>query len=190
MGLKKIAILLIIFLNLSIAFAHGQETKEVCDTIFMLSGEEIPCTIRMVTTSQVKYVPLKKEKQESAYRKHIEYVVYKTGRTERFNKPILMMLEEGDYKTVILSENENDAAGMYVVGDVKGKSIKGARSMRQAQKNAEIRMQKAAAKIGGTIVIITKREAKGGYGEIPSYFLEGTAYSYNPPPKKEEKENK
>jgi len=36
------------------------------------------------------------------------------------------------------------------------------------------------------IVLITREESVGGFGDPPTYEVSGTAYGYEPPPKKEE----
>jgi hypothetical protein len=40
--------------------------------------------------------------------------------------------------------------------------------------------------MGAYMVLLTKAEAKGGYGEIPGYDMEGIAYSLEPPPVEED----
>ena len=68
---------------------------------------------------------------------------------------------------------------------VDAKSSAGSRSAKSAKKSAVIRLQKKAAGLGGMIVLITKEESIGGFGEPPTYQVEGIAYGYEPPKKEE-----
>ena len=91
------------------------------------------------------------------------------------------MVAERDFKTIVLTENEEEVSGLYDLGKVEAKSSKNARSAKAAQQSADIRIQKKAVNMGAYIVLITKRESKGGYGEIPTHFVEGVAYGLDPP---------
>ena len=75
---------------------------------------------------------------------------------------------------------------MYEVGLVTSNSSSSSRSKKSAKKSATIRLQKKAANLGAYIILLTKAEAKGGYGEIPGYEMEGVAYSLDPPEKEPE----
>lgn len=34
--------------------------------------------------------------------------------------------------------------------------------------------------MSGTVVLVTKRQATGGYGEFPGYYIEGVVYGTEP----------
>lgn len=151
------------------------------DTIILVSGKKLLGKIHGVSSSKITYYPLNKSKIEELARKQINKILYSTGRMEFFNKPAFEMVNEGDFKTIVLTENPEEVNGLYELGKVEAKSSKGARNAKAAQQSADIRLQKKAANMGAYIVLIKKRESKGGYGEVPTHFVEGVAYGLEPP---------
>ncbi len=166
----------------------GQEEESKLDTIFLLGRRKLIVEVRNISSGSVMYYDAEKDKMEKVARKDIQKILFSNGRIEVFNSPLLMTIDAGDWKTVIVTDRKKDVEGMYALGTVKGQSSAGSRSAKSAKKSATIRMQKRAANMGGMIVLITKEESIGGFGEPPSYRVEGVAYSYTPPPKKEEEE--
>ncbi len=100
----------------------------------------------------------------------------------------MMMVEEGDWKTVIITDRKNDVQGLYEMGKVDAKSSAGSRNAKSAKKVQLYDFRKKLLILGGMIVLITKEESVGGFGEPPTYIIEGMAYGYEPP-KKDENEN-
>lgn len=151
------------------------------DTIILVSGKRLLGKIHSVSSSKITYYPIGKSKIEELARKQINRILYSTGRMEFFNKPAFEMVAEGDFKTIVLTENPEEVNGLYDLGPVKAQSSKAARNAKSAQQSADIRLQKKAANMGAYIVLIKKRESKGGYGEVPTHFVEGEAYGLEPP---------
>ncbi|RPH32510.1 MAG: hypothetical protein EHM93_09135 [Bacteroidales bacterium] len=151
------------------------------DTIILVSGKKILGKIHGVSSIKVTYYPQNKTKQEELARKQVQKILYSTGRKEVFNKPAFEMVGERDFKTIVLTDNPEEVAGLYDLGKVEAKSSKNARSAKSAQQSADIRLQKKAVNMGAYIVLIIKRESKGGYGEIPTHLVEGVAYGLDPP---------
>ncbi|MFW5657968.1 MAG: hypothetical protein ACOCYF_00815 [Bacteroidota bacterium] len=178
----------IIFFALS-AVASGQESsEEPLDTIFRLGGRTMPVNVINVGRTDVLYKKPDDNTIFSIERKQIQKIVYKTGGVDVFNKPILEMIGEDEWESVWVTEKEKDVEGLYKYGTVKGSSPSSSRSKKAAKKNAIIIMQKKAVNMGGNVILITKAEMKGGYGEIPGYDMEAKVYGYNPPPEEEENE--
>lgn len=181
----------------SIAFAIlfsipllGQEDESKLDTIFLLGRRKLIVEVRNISSGSVMYYDAEKDKMEKVARKDIQKIHFSNGRIEVFNSPLIMTIDAGDWKTVIVTDRKKDVKGLYALGTVKGQSSAGSRSAKSAKKSATIRMQKRAANMGGIIVLVTKEESIGGFGEPPSYRVEGVAYSYTPPPKEEKEEEK
>lgn len=186
---------LIQLLGISITFfalsavASGQESsEEPLDTIFRLGGRTMPVNVINVGRTDVLYKKPDDNTIFSIERKQIQKIVYKTGGVDVFNKPILEMIGEDEWESVWVTEKEKDVEGLYKYGTVKGSSPSSSRSKKAAKKNAIIIMQKKAVNMGGNVILITKAEMKGGYGEIPGYDMEAKVYGYNPPPEEEENE--
>lgn len=172
-------ILLALLVALASLSAKAQEVN--LDTIMLVSGKKVLGKVHGVSSSKITYYPQGKSKIEEFARKQIQIILYSTGRREFFNKPAFEMVEARDFKTIVLTENEEEVAGLYELGKVEAKSSKNARSAKAAQQSADIRLQKKAVNMGGYIVLITKRESKGGYGEVPTHFVEGVVYGVDPP---------
>ncbi|HYX07308.1 MAG TPA: hypothetical protein VE912_11300 [Bacteroidales bacterium] len=175
-----------VFLTFS-AFAQDQDSKEVItDTIFRLGGRTILADVNQVTPIEVQYKFPGDDKVYSIDRKQIQRIVYKNGRVEVYNKPVLQMIGENQWEAVLVTEKEEDVEGLYKYGVVKSNAASSSRSKKAARRSATIRLQKRAANMGANIILITNAEAKGGYGEIPGYEMEGIAYGYNPPAEEKE----
>jgi hypothetical protein len=158
------------------------------DTIYLLGRKKMIVPITTISSSRVMYSDPETGETKSVERKKIQRIMYSNGRKEVFNKPVMMMVDEGDWKTVLVTKKKRDVEGLYELGKVHGRSSGGSRSARAAKKSATIRMQKRAANMGGNMVLITHSEMIGGFGEPPSYLVEGIAYSFEAPPEKDEEE--
>jgi hypothetical protein len=154
------------------------QNSEYADTVVGLGGNKIVCKIIQVSSTKVTYQVPDKEAIQELERKNIQKLLYESGRVEVFNKPLVMTVDETDWRSVVLTEDPSEVEGLTEKGKVESVSYKGARNKRSAKRNAQIRLQKQAANLGATIVLITNIEAKGGYGEIPSYKMKGTAYGW------------
>lgn len=180
-GVFKRSLFFLLILLVSAPSWSQDATQSSVDTIVLVSGKKILCKIHGVSSSKVTYYPINKTALLELARKQVNIILYSTGRREFFNKPAFEMVAEGDFKTIVLTNNPEEVAGLYVVGKVDAKSSKGARNAKAAQQSADIRLQKKAANLGAYIVLIKKRESKGGYGEVPTHFVEGVAYGLEPP---------
>ena len=164
----------------------SQEENSKLDTIYLLGRRKLIVEVRNISSSTVRYSEPGSDETITLERKQIQKIIFSNGRLEVFNKPVMMMVEEGDWKTVIVTDRENDVNGLYELGKVEAKSSAGSRSAKSAKKSARIRLQKKAANLGGMIVLITREESVGGFGEPPTYEVEGIAYGYEPPKEKQE----
>jgi len=182
--MKRKILVLLVFL-IGVGFILSQEikaqTSNAVDTIILISGKKVLVTIQSVSSSKITYYPQNKTKLEEMARKQVNKILYKTGRVEFFNKPAFEMVSEGDFKTIVLTDKPEEVEGLFPLGKVDAQSSKNSRNAKAAERSADIRLQKKAANMGGIMVLITKRESKGGYGEIPTHFVEGVAYGLEPP---------
>lgn len=181
MSIKTIIISTLALLLSFPLFAQEEETK--LDTIYLLGRKKLVVEVRNISSSTVRYSELGSDETVTLQRKQIQKIVFSTGRKEVFNKPVMMMVEQGDWKTVVVTDRENDVNGLYELGKIEAKSSAGSRSAKSAKKSAIIRLQKKAANLGGMIVLITKEQSVGGFGEPPTYEVEGVAYGFEPPKK-------
>ena len=192
MKIRKITLITLVVLASSISTTTwGQETSQASlDTIYKLGGRTLLVNVINVGITDVLY---KKPEDKTIYsieRKQIQRIVYKTGKVDVFNKPILEMIGEDEWESVWVTENKSDVDGLYKYGVITGSSPSSSRSKKAAKKNAIIILQKKAVNMGGNVILITKAEMKGGYGEIPGYDMEAEVYGYNPPPEEEKESDK
>jgi len=184
---KKILIICIVFFS-SLTLIAQEETPKL-DTVYLLGRKKLVVDVKNVSSSTIRYSEPGSDETITLQRKQIQKIIYSTGRKEVYNKPVMMMVAEGDWKTVIVTDRKNDVSGLYELGKVSAKSSAGSRNAKAAKKSAVIRLQKKTANLGGMIVLLTKEESIGGFGEPPTFQAEGIAYGYEPPkPKEEDKE--
>jgi hypothetical protein len=159
---------------------NSQKKTDKPDTIVKLGGKKILCSISKLTDVSVLYTLPGSNEELEIRQKDIEKVIFKNGRKEIYNKPVLTMIDKDSWQSVLITENEADVAGLYKKAAVKANASSGSRSGEAAKASATTRMQKKAANIGAMIVLITHSQMQGGYGEVPGWLLEGIAYSDTP----------
>jgi hypothetical protein len=158
-----------------------EEKSAKLDTIIKLGGKKIICTVLKIGPTTVSFSKPSQGQILDIPRKDVEKIIYRNGRKEVFNKPVLQMIDKSQWEAVMITENQSDVDGLYKRGVVRANSASGSRSPKAAKTSATIRLQKRAANLGALIVLLTHTEMKGGYGEIPGCELEGIAYSDTPP---------
>ncbi|MEF8844384.1 MAG: hypothetical protein V5A59_02820 [Bacteroidales bacterium] len=164
--------------------SFSQEEEEVkLDTIYMLGQTKKLVKVRGIFYSNVKYKEPGDDEVKNMKTKNIQKIIFNNGRKEVFNDPLVEDITETDWRNVVFTENKEEVEGMYKVGEVTGKSSSQNRTPQSAERTAKIRMKKRAANRGGVMVLVTKTEKSGGFGEVPTYYMEGIAYSFEEPEK-------
>jgi hypothetical protein len=181
--MRKFALILLGYVVVLTCNAQDQKKVEgeKLDTIILVSNKNVIAKVQGVTSTRVTFYRQGSTKLEEMDRKQVHKIKYTTGRVEMFNKLAFEMVDEGDWKTVILTEKPEEVEGLYDLGKIDAQSSKGSRNAKSAERSARIRLQKKAANMGGMYVLITKSEAKGGYREVPTHFFEGIVYGLEPP---------
>ena len=181
--MKKI--MLLIMLTFTFLWGNSQTgendtTTAPRDTIFQLGGKVLPVNVTKITANYVSFVYPGEPEVYTIERKQVQRIVYKNGRIEVFNQPVLQMISDYQWEAVWLTDDKKDIAEMYKRGEVSAASAPSSRSPKAAKKSATIRLQKKAANMKGTVVLVTHKEITGGYGEYPGYFIEGVVYGPEP----------
>jgi hypothetical protein len=159
----------------------------VQDTIFKLGRGKIVCVIKNIGSKDIRYFfPEEPEVYLEIERKQVQKIIYGSGKIEEYNKPLMAMIDENSWEAVWVTEKEEDVQGLHFLKKISIESESSSRSMKAAKNNAYIRLKKKAAGEGAQVALIKAIEAKGGYGEWPSYYIEAELYSWNAPPAKEE----
>ena len=161
----------------SVSKVNGQEAL---DTIFKIEGKVMPVDVIKVTPQFVSFLVPGQSETYTMERKEVQKIIYKNGKIEEFNKPVFTMVDEYSWEAVWLTEDKKEVAELYRRGKASAKSPASSRSPKAAKKNAIIRLQKKASQMKGVVVLVTKKQATGGYGEYPGYYIEGIVYGYEP----------
>jgi hypothetical protein len=187
---RVIGVLTILIICTFAGSAQAQKDTVVTDSLVLLGGKIILADVLKIGSDVITY---KKPGQDALFnieRKQVEKIKFKNGKIEVLNAPIFVMISEDNWQSIRLTEDPEDVQGMYNRGNVKVKGKTNDRSGKDAYENATIRLRKKAATLGGEIILITRSERIGGYGEIPAYEIEGIAYSTKPPEDKDKTDKK
>jgi hypothetical protein len=151
------------------------------DTIFKINGQQLPVDVTTVTPTYISFLLPGKPEEFTIERKEVHKIVYKNGKIDILNKAAFVMLDESSWEAVWITEEKNDVGNLYMLGEVDAKSPSSSRSAASAKKGAIIKLKKKAANMKSTVVLVTKKQATGGYGEYPGYYIKGIAYGPEPP---------
>ncbi len=178
--MTKTKILFSLLVSLSFGNVLNVLGQEALDTIFKIEGKILPVDVVKVTQNYVSFIVPGSPETFTMERKQIHKIIYKNGRIEEYNKPVFEMVDDYSWEAVWLTEDRREVAELYKRGKISAKSPASSRSPKAAKKNATIRLQKRAASLKGVVVLITKKQATGGYGEYPGYYIEGIVYGTEP----------
>jgi len=179
--IRALTIVVLLFMTTGL---FGQTTAKKSlpvDTIFKLNGTVLPVDVTTVTPTYVSFTIPGKPDEFTIERKEVHKIVYKTGKIDILNQAAFVMFDESSWEAVWITEDKKEVGDLYVLGDVEAKSPSSARSPAAAKKGAIIKLKKKAANMKGTLILVTKKQATGGYGEYPGYFIKGIAYGPEPP---------
>lgn len=149
------------------------------DTLHYLEGKTVPVTIATVTAAKVFFTHPEENEIYEADRKHIQRIIYRTGRVEVLNRPVLNVVNDNDWRRIILTEDPDDTEGFYELGQVEV-TVPAVRNRRSTVTNAEVRLKRRASGLGANMVLVTGTEFRGGYGDSPSIIMKGIAYGFQP----------
>ncbi|MBN2214638.1 MAG: hypothetical protein JW723_10370 [Bacteroidales bacterium] len=177
---RILVILIVIFTGTGIS-GQPVTNKEPSDTIFRIDTKVLPVNVTTVTPAYVSFTYPGKNEIYTIERKDVHKIIYKNGRIEELNKPVVIDIPKDSWEAVWLTEDKKDVANLYKLGEVESTSPPSARSPKAAKKGAIIKLQKRTANMKGSVVLVTYKEKTGGYGEYPGYVIKGIAYGYEPP---------
>lgn|GEM_PF-235534 len=166
-------------LSFSTLRAQEEPSKDL-DTIVLTSGRKFVVRITSITQYNIYYKKPPDAEEFSFERKNVFRIAYSTGVVENMNERALESIDVTDWRAIILYENPDDVVGLYSHGMIYAESSKGAKSVQAAQRSAESKLQKRASARKAIAVLIHKRSTSGGYGEVPSYRIDGEAFGTEP----------
>jgi hypothetical protein len=113
-------------------------------------------------------------------RKNVEKVIYRNGKVESFNQAAFTLIEEGRWEAVLITYDEKDVTGLYKRGVLLDNKSAPSATKKKAEQNVLIKIQKRAANMKGTMVLITRKEFYGGYGDDAGCIMDGVVYGTEP----------
>ena len=178
---KSILLLCSLYALINVSAQTAPNNQIPVDTIYNLNGSVILGDVTTVTPLYLSFVLQGTREEYTVERKEVQKVVYKNGRIEVFNKAAFQILDDSMWEAVWLTEKKKDVGDLYMLGEIEATSPSSARSSSAAKKGAIIKLQKKAANLNGTVILVTKKNNTGGFGEYPGYFIKGIAYGPEPP---------
>lgn len=156
----------------------GQVTP---DTLVKLGGKKIPILYKNVTSMMVYYaLPDKPKETLKIDRKNVEKIIYRDGKIEPFNQAAFTLIEEGRWETVLVTYDEKDVSGLYKRGVLLDNRSAPSATKKKAEQNVIMKIQKRAANMKGSIVLITRKQFYGAYGDDSGCIMDGVVYGTEP----------
>ena len=178
--MKKIIVVFVV--SVIYVGLYGQsKVEEPTDTIIKINTQVMAVNVTTVTPSYVSFVYPENNEVYTIERKDVHKIIYKNGRVEVLNKPAFVDVDENAWQAIWLTENKKDVASLFKLGNVEATSPPNARSLKAAKKGAIIKLQKKAATLKASVILVTYKEMRGGYGENQGYLIKGIAYGTEPP---------
>ena len=178
---KGVLILCLLYALLNSSAQTTPNNQIPVDTIIKLNGSVITGDITSITTTYISFILQGTPEEYTIERKEVHKIVYKNGRIETFNKLAFEMLDDSMWEAVWLTEKKKEVGDLYMLGEIESTSPSSARSASAAKKGAIIKLQKKAANMSGTVILVTKKQNTGGFGEYPGYYIRGLVYGPEPP---------
>jgi hypothetical protein len=141
----------------------------------------MPVDITTVTPTYISFIFPGKKEEFTIERKEVQQIIYKSGKIDVLNKAAFELIDESSWEAVWMTEDKKEIGNLYMLGEIEARSPSSARSASAAKKGAIIKLKKKAANMKGSLILVTKKETSGGYGEYPGYYIKGIAYGTEPP---------
>lgn len=177
---KSLVSLFMLFVS-SCLWAQPASTSAPADTIVKLNGSVIAGDITKISSSYINFKLVNNPEEYTIERKEVHKIIYKSGKIEILNQAAFQLLDEGMWEAVWITEDKADVASLFMLGEIEATSPSSARNASAAKKGATIKAQKKAANMNGTVILITKKQNTGGFGEYPGYIIQGMVYGPEPP---------
>jgi len=172
---------LLIICLLGTGMAVNAQNAVPHDTIFKLNGSVLTVDVTTVTPTYISFVFPGKPEEFTIERKEVHKIVFKTGKIDVLNQAAFELLDDSSWEAIWITEDKRDAGDLFRLGEIEARSPSSARSPSAAKKGAIVKLKKKAANMKGTIVVVTRKQTTGGYGEYPGYFIRGIVYGPEPP---------
>jgi hypothetical protein len=135
------------------------------DRIIKRNGDTLKVKIVKSTPDQVDFTYPNEDVINSEYKNALSKIIYASGRFEdcEGTKKLAIVTGEKDWEKVEITSNADDVKGLTKLGEVAGKSgWGGSYAQGLGNKNARKDLQKHAAKLGASIVLLQEKADSWG----------------------------
>lgn len=162
------------------------EEKTSYDTIFKKSEFAIVCKVLEKNLYEVKYIKKGEKLERKISTRELKSIHYSNGKIdlidnnpEKAKKNWVTQSAEVEWKRVKTFKNEADVAGMVEKGTVEAvyEAAKITMGNDVLERNAIAILQKKALLLKANAILITGKDIRREYGEIPSIRMTAIAYS-------------
>ena len=152
------------------------------DTIVRFGDRKIPVTKLTLGSTSVTYsLPSKPDSIIRLEKKEIEKIIYKNGNISVLNKSVIEVIKNDQWQAVIVTRDKGQVEGLYKRGTFTVRSSPNTKDKKKTEEGAIIKLQKKAAGVKATMVLVTREEYQDEYGSTRrNYFVEGDAYGAEP----------
>ena len=173
--------------SITIPIKNKEENAAACDTITKKSGFAILGKVLEKNLFEIKYIKKGEKLERKISTRELKSVHYANGKFELIDntpektvkKDWVTATAEVEWKRIKCVYKEVEVAGMIdkgiVEADYEAKKIIMGNDL--LERNAIIILQKKAYTLKANFILITKKDIKREYGEIPSISMSARAYS-------------
>jgi hypothetical protein len=178
--MKKQIVTLLFLFTAALGFGQG-------DTLF-LYHEKILCSVKEITTDEVKFIYPNEEVLNSVYKNAVQKIVFKNRRIQVFAEAssIKNIASLDDYEHITISQIEGEVKGLYKLGEVsaKAKGTTVLSDQERVKRRAYRKLKMEAALMGANVVYLLHQRDQGNRfgglfqsGSSSETSLTGVAYS-------------
>jgi hypothetical protein len=169
--MRKVILILVLISSVNISYSQ-------LDTIFA-NNEKIICNIKEITPEAVIFRYPNEEINNSIYNNSIQKIVFKNGRTQKFNQlKIYKKIDEvSKYDDVSITKIESEIKGLYKIGYINSKAVGNTifSKLEEVKERAYKKLKILAAFQGGNIIYLTEESIIGT--NKANTFLTGILYT-------------
>lgn len=158
---------------------NNNSTGRAADTLVHLGGGKNPVRIVNVTNSKIYFTEVGESDVNELDREQVERIIHSTGRVEVLNRPVFEMITEDNWRHVLVTEDPEDVQFLDELGHLEI-TAPARRNRKTTIRNAEIRLMRQTAALGGTMLLVTGTQFSGGYGDVPTVTMKGVAFGFMP----------
>ena len=146
-------------------FHFGMVSAQM-DTIYT-HHEIIPCRVTEVTENHVKFAYPQEDFSNTMSKNKIMQIVFRSGRVQKFVNALgyKRLRSPHDWEQVVLTQVENELAGLYKIGDVssKAKGTTELSNQERVKRRGLNKLKMQAALLGANVIYMLNMRTEGNH---------------------------